>query len=571
MFMLGVMLKINGMNILQKVDLIGDIKMKGLVMNRYTILLAVLLLCNLSTIQTQAQPEHFSDIKKEFGSLEIVLTSFEINNKILRLSYEIENNSDEEVWICEDIGFDRFYNSEICFTKDNQLITIRRRLDVFVPSGFVWARRPLGKYVRLYPGQKRHESLSVNVPLDGHIIFGPRRYDQIPKNLFYVSHLAIEIGYFVGNLPEIIHNKLLEAEKIHNDNNESAPQILTIFGDALTFNYFREQLRDRKQEVVIPYNYQQFKGEKVLRTTIDGLRIPCQNRRGRNKGETPRSFSPDFSDNLRTCTKLEICYKHSALEYFFPLAINQSILSHEEIEYLQSEQTFVIEDRNIIKSFAKEITDGSPFYGIVNESNIAHFDCYNNNEHLTSFTTYGDLIVEAEEKLQLLKQKDSLSIGMLPPEIQKLQYRVQCAINLRNLYYRLRLYNLIIAKQQNKLPVKDVVIYPNSTDWFDALISIGYFPKSVISIFVIPKLDKPHVCPSVGEGRSTYAMNPNCEPNSPGDMVLLFETKAGWNQHGGPELFTFDNHDPKGGCVLLNDGTVKFIRTKEELQQLRWK
>jgi hypothetical protein len=54
-------------------------------------------------------------------------------------------------------------------------------------------------------------------------------------------------------------------------------------------------------------------------------------------------------------------------------------------------------------------------------------------------------------------------------------------------------------------------------------------------------------------------------------MVLLFETKTGWNQHGGPELFTFDNHDPKGGCVLLNNGTVKFIRTEEELKQLRWK
>jgi len=48
---------------------------------------------------------------------------------------------------------------------------------------------------------------------------------------------------------------------------------------------------------------------------------------------------------------------------------------------------------------------------------------------------------------------------------------------------------------------------------------------------------------------------------------------------GGPELFTFDNHEPKGGCVLLNDGnlysvpgpTVRFIRTKEELQALRWK
>jgi hypothetical protein len=70
---------------------------------------------------------------------------------------------------------------------------------------------------------------------------------------------------------------------------------------------------------------------------------------------------------------------------------------------------------------------------------------------------------------------------------------------------------------------------------------------------------------------SDYAMNSNCREGSPDDMVFLFESQPGWNQHGGPELFTFDNHDPKGGCVLLNDGTVKFIRTKEELYQLQWK
>ena len=70
---------------------------------------------------------------------------------------------------------------------------------------------------------------------------------------------------------------------------------------------------------------------------------------------------------------------------------------------------------------------------------------------------------------------------------------------------------------------------------------------------------------------SDYAMNSNCRDGSPDDMVFLFESRPGWNQHSGPELFTFDNHDPKGGCVLLNDGTVKFICTKEELQQLRWK
>jgi len=74
-----------------------------------------------------------------------------------------------------------------------------------------------------------------------------------------------------------------------------------------------------------------------------------------------------------------------------------------------------------------------------------------------------------------------------------------------------------------------------------------------------------------GALRCHYAMNPLCTPASAADTVLLFETKVGWNQHGGPELFTFDNHDPKGGLVLLNDGTVKFIRTEEELKELRWK
>ena len=79
-------------------------------------------------------------------------------------------------------------------------------------------------------------------------------------------------------------------------------------------------------------------------------------------------------------------------------------------------------------------------------------------------------------------------------------------------------------------------------------------------------------CPSMREPhKSHYAMNPECRPDSPPETVLLFETKAGWNQHGGPDLFTVDNQDPKGGCVLFNDGTVKFIRTEEELKQLRWK
>ena len=100
-------------------------------------------------------------------------------------------------------------------------------------------------------------------------------------------------------------------------------------------------------------------------------------------------------------------------------------------------------------------------------------------------------------------------------------------------------------------------MYPEPAKWCDLL--VDYVSEEFFQ------------CPGGKENKCHYAMNPNCEPDSAGDMVLLFETKAGWNQHGGPELFTFDNHEPEGGCVLLNGGTVKFIRMEDELQQLRWK
>jgi len=70
--------------------------------------------------------------------------------------------------------------------------------------------------------------------------------------------------------------------------------------------------------------------------------------------------------------------------------------------------------------------------------------------------------------------------------------------------------------------------------------------------------------------RSHYAMNPNCKPDSPPDVVLLFETKGGWNQFGGPELLTTENHDGKGCNITFNDGSVNFVKT-EELTELKWK
>jgi prepilin-type processing-associated H-X9-DG protein len=52
-------------------------------------------------------------------------------------------------------------------------------------------------------------------------------------------------------------------------------------------------------------------------------------------------------------------------------------------------------------------------------------------------------------------------------------------------------------------------------------------------------------------------------------VVLLFESRPGWNQSGGPELLTTENHHGKGCNVLFVDGSVRFIKS-EELVGLKW-
>jgi hypothetical protein len=77
-------------------------------------------------------------------------------------------------------------------------------------------------------------------------------------------------------------------------------------------------------------------------------------------------------------------------------------------------------------------------------------------------------------------------------------------------------------------------------------------------------------CPAVGDGRCHYAMNSNAEPNSPPDTVLLFESKPGWNQFGGPELLTTDHHRGKGCNVTFVGTGAQFVK-KDQLGDLKWK
>jgi hypothetical protein len=244
-------------------------------------------------------------------------------------------------------------------------------------------------------------------------------------------------------------------------------------------------------------------------------------------------------------------------------------MSPKEIRYLQSENTICIEDIGKIAIMANDINNSYQINGFVCSQNHVDIKYYYKNMPSSFFSMYNNEMLAVEGKPLLSKSQNRFtSLKKITPLIPSIELRLQCASNLKNQWYRFRFHNMLEAIRQDDLSIRNKKVYPIPNKWCDAVLM--EYPG--LGGIVTGKLNpKPHICPSAGEGKNHYAMNPNCKTDSPDDMVLLFETKAGWNQHGGSELFTFDNHKPKGGCVLLNDGTIKFIRTEEELNQLRWK
>jgi len=137
-----------------------------------------------------------------------------------------------------------------------------------------------------------------------------------------------------------------------------------------------------------------------------------------------------------------------------------------------------------------------------------------------------------------------LVLGLI--RLREYHRRTRCAENLTGLGKAMLIY---ACDYDDK--------YPTAAKWCDLLSKYAEVSEKVF------------VCPSAGEGRCHYAMNPNAGLFKHPHMVVLFETKGGWNQFGGLEILTTENHNGKGCNVLFNDGHVEFIRM-EQLDDLKW-
>jgi hypothetical protein len=509
----------------------------------------IILLFLLGVPLLQAQTQQGAGNGRNVTGVTIRLIESKTSGQRLIVRYQISNGSTSDIWLCESISQGDF---EIYVPGGTETLNVRRRLNV--PTRRLWQTAPGGRYVRLAPGGHRMESLLLPLPVRPYVVFGA---DSCREDTLDAKRLALEIGYYSCDLPEMISTVLREAEPAPHPEHESG--IVWYFSGLVDFNMFCEFVRDREQAIIIPYTGGALKGEQVLSLTVEDIRIPYDGGRLPDTGTlNPFPKPPD----LAPCTRIEIAYQPSMLEFFFPWAGEQCLFSSAEKQYLQGQKAGIVDSPERIRAFANEVKRAN--YGtIVSDDGIALLTCYGNEKVLASLTLYGDRRFLGEDHQQFHYPGNMASLRALVPQIQPFELRVECARNLRNLWHRLCLYQL--AKEPPSRWSSSVPAYPEAAIWCDALVKAYEERGSTDAIM------RPHRCPGGGEGRSHYAMNPNCLYGSAPDTVLLFETRSGWNQHGGPELFAFDNHDPKGGCVLLNNGTVRFIRTKEELGQLRWK
>ena len=152
----------------------------------------------------------------------------------------------------------------------------------------------------------------------------------------------------------------------------------------------------------------------------------------------------------------------------------------------------------------------------------------------------------------------ALLMGILMPalgRVRGLAQEIACGANIRVLGRAMMIY----ANDNDGN-------YPTASKWCDLLTE---YSDTEYSDYVN---EKKFQCQAASEGPCNYAMNKNIEKlgeDIPPDIVLLFESPPGWNQSGGPELLTTENHQGDGCNIFFGDGHVSLIKSKDTIY-LKW-
>jgi len=250
-------------------------------MARYVRILFVASLCALSGIGVRSRASDGIVAQCSEGDMTILLNKLEVTDETLELSFDIRNDSEDDIWFCQSNGIheSRF---EVYLDADRRTLVLRRRLHVNMERLPFMGIYP-GSYSRLGPGETHRESVSIDLPAVPGVVFA----DVLPGDgRLELSRLAVEIGYYAEDLPELIQAVLSQAAELHDDSGPSLEGriIGRYFKGFVVQRDFRglagfeklNQDRDLSEEVGVQYTWQALHGEHCARLVVDGLAIPYE-------------------------------------------------------------------------------------------------------------------------------------------------------------------------------------------------------------------------------------------------------------------------------------------------------
>jgi hypothetical protein len=273
---------------------------EGLEMDKALSTIVVLPLCILLSARTQGESQSALAGNGSGDAVAVNMRSVNVNERRLLLRYEIRNNSPEDIWVCTTID-DEYGDAEVYAQEDNQVLLVRRRLDV--PTSALFYMPPDGRYVRLRPRQSRAESVLLPIPVHCHTLFA----DAAPTaGVVFATKIMLEIGYYAGDLPRTIRETLGGAEKTATKGTPKSADVRSYLGSVSAFfNFMNRGLRARDEVIVVPYSFQTFQGEKVVRSVVTDQRTPYT-----GQEESGPLTPPD----LGACTRIEARFQPSMLE-----------------------------------------------------------------------------------------------------------------------------------------------------------------------------------------------------------------------------------------------------------------
>jgi len=145
-----------------------------------------------------------------------------------------------------------------------------------------------------------------------------------------------------------------------------------------------------------------------------------------------------------------------------------------------------------------------------------------------------------------------IPVALLLPALSKAKERAQsisCVNNVKQLGLAVKIY-----------AVDNEARFPSATNWCDAIQNGVGSPRAF-------------QCASDSNLRCAFAYNQKLDGLKEDEInpqtVLFFESSAGWNAAGGPELFNAHKHSRTRIVVGFADGSVRQL-PRAELDTLRW-